>query len=247
MFGRQSEFEIKHLHSGGIISNYYCTSACGHCLYYCSPRWKKEYIDRETLIEVLKKIKSLGCRSVHIGGGEPFLNLAGLQMVVETVHSLRVNIEYVETNSSWFKERESAIETLSSLRERGLSTLLISMSPFHNEHIPFYKVKGVIEACREANISVFPWISEFYPEIAAFDDRTTHTVLHPNCALHTLIHTFAFEIKLPHKVVIPPKFDIKISAIYVKSATPPKCFDLFLIPLVLVKFTSWQDISNSHS
>ena len=60
--------------------------------------------------------------------------------------------------------------------------------------------------------------------------------------MNTLIHTFSFEILLPHIVVIPPKFDIKISAIDVKSATPPKCFDLFLIPLVLVKFTSWQDI-----
>ena len=176
MFKNQRAFQVKGLQSGGIITNYYCTSACGHCLYYCSPRWKKEYIDRETLINILKKITSFGCRSVHIGGGEPFLNLAGLKMVVETVCSFKVNIEYVETNSSWFKERKSAVETLSSLKERGLSTLLISMSPFHNEHIPFYKVKGVIEACREANISAFPWISEFYSEIAAFDDRTTHPV-----------------------------------------------------------------------
>lgn len=175
-FGVNKDFAIKRLQSGGIITNYYCTSACGHCLYFCSPRWKKEYIDRKILVEAVKKIKSCGCRSVHIGGGEPFLNLAGLKMVVETVRSLQVNIQYVETNSSWFQGLKSAIETLSSLRERGLSTLLISMSPFHNEHIPFYKVKGVIEACREADISVFPWISEFYPEIAAFDDRTTHPV-----------------------------------------------------------------------
>ena len=176
LFKNQRAFQIKGLQSGGIITNYYCTSACGHCLYYCSPRRKKEYIERETLSDILEKITSFGCRSVHIGGGEPFLNLAGLKMVVETVRSLRVNIEYVETNSSWFKERESAIEILSSLKERGLSTLLVSMSPFHNEHIPFYKVKGVIKACREADINVFPWISEFYPEIAAFDDRTTHPI-----------------------------------------------------------------------
>ncbi|MDH3876015.1 MAG: hypothetical protein OET07_17880, partial [Desulfobacteraceae bacterium] len=34
---------------------------------------------------------------------------------------------------------------------------------------------------------------------------------------------------------------MKIPAIDVKSATPPKCFDLLLIPLVVAKFTSWQE------
>jgi len=133
-------------------------------------------MSRDILRLILEKIKNLGCYSVHLGGGEPFLNLDGLAMVVEVVRSMSVNIEYVETNSSWFKERESALEVLSTLREKGLSTLLISMSPFHNEHVPFYKVKGVIEACKEAKIDVFPWISQFYPEIDAFDDRTTHTL-----------------------------------------------------------------------
>jgi hypothetical protein len=133
-------------------------------------------MSRDILRLILKKIKNFGCHSVHIGGGEPFLNLDGLAMVVEVVRSMSVNIEYVETNSSWFKGRESALEVLSTLREKGLSTLLMSMSPFHNEHVPFYKVKGVIEACKEANIDVFPWISKFYPEIDAFDDRTTHAL-----------------------------------------------------------------------
>lgn len=162
--------------SGGVITNYYCTSACGHCLYGCSPQWKKDYIDRETLGKILQKIKSLGCNSIHVGGGEPFLNPDGLKMVVEVVRSYGVHLEYVETNSSWFNGRGSAIEILSSLKESGLSTLLISMSPFHNEHIPFYRVKGVIEACRETDINIFPWISEFYSEIDAFDDRATHAL-----------------------------------------------------------------------
>jgi hypothetical protein len=133
-------------------------------------------MDRDILQLILQKVKKLGCHSVHIGGGEPFLNLDGLEMVVEMVRSMSVNIEYVETNSSWFKGGESALEILSALREKGLSTLLISMSPFHNEHVPFYRVKGVIEACKEAKINVFPWISQFYPEIDAFDDRTTHAL-----------------------------------------------------------------------
>jgi hypothetical protein len=176
LFAKTNDFIIKRLQAGGIITNYYCTSACGHCLYFCSPRWEKEYINTETLSGIFAKVKSLGCHSVHIGGGEPFLNVDGLKKVLEVASSSGVSIEYIETNSSWFRGRESAIEILSSLRERGLSTLLISMSPFHNEHIPFYKVKGVIEACKEANVNIFPWISEFYPEIDGFDDRVTHAL-----------------------------------------------------------------------
>jgi hypothetical protein len=164
------------LDSGGLIPNYYCTSRCRHCLYACSPKWDKQYIDTETTEKNILKIKSLGCQSIHIGGGEPFLNLDGLKMVIETVHSLGVEIEYVETNSSWYKDEESACQVLSSLSQRGISTLLISMSAFHNEHIPFYKVKGVIETCNAVGIKVFPWISDFYAEIDTFDDKRTHTM-----------------------------------------------------------------------
>jgi len=49
------------------------------------------------------------------------------------------------------------------------------------------------------------------------------------CGLHTLIHTFSFEIVLPHIVVIPSDSDIKISAIDVEYAILPKCFDLLFI------------------
>jgi len=174
--GRKRKFLIDGLRSGGVITNYFCTSSCGHCLYFCSPKWKKDYIEMEMLAKILKKIEDLGCSSIHIGGGEPFLNLSGLKMVVETCQSAGIWIEYAETNSSWYRDINSACEILSSLKERGLSALLVSMSPFHNEHIPFFKVKEVMEACDAVGISVFPWISDFYPEMDAFDDRKTHTL-----------------------------------------------------------------------
>jgi len=168
------DLQINCLDSGGLITNYYCTSSCRHCLYCCSPRWPKDYMDQEILAQILRKIKSLGCNSVHIGGGEPFLNLNGLEMVVETTLSMGVDIEYVETNSSWYRDSATACQTLSSLHKKGLSTLLISISPFHNEHIPFFKVKGVIEACRKVGMNVFPWIAAFYDELDAFDDKCCH-------------------------------------------------------------------------
>ncbi len=170
------KFTIDRLHSGGLNTNYDCTSKCKHCLYVCSPRWEKKYIDSKTTKKNLLKIMNLGCASIHIGGGEPFINPDGLKMVIKTALSLGMDIKYVETNSSWYRNPDSACQILSSLKEIGLTALLISISPFHNEYIPFYKVKGVIEACNVLGMDIFPWIQEFYEEIDAFDDRKPHAI-----------------------------------------------------------------------
>ncbi|MDY6953177.1 MAG: radical SAM protein, partial [Thermodesulfobacteriota bacterium] len=176
MAGSRKPFVIPPLNSGGLITNYYCTSRCRHCLYACSPSWEKQYIDPETAEKTLARIKALGCRSVHIGGGEPFLNVKGLEMVAETAASLGVAIEYVETNSSWYRGKDATCLVLASLKAKRVPMVLVSISPFHNEHIPFYKVKGVIEACKAVKMKVFPWISDFYGEIDAFDDRSPHAL-----------------------------------------------------------------------
>lgn len=167
---------ISRLQSGGLITNYYCTSRCAHCLYACSPRWEKRYIDDDMTRLNLRKIASLGCRSIHVGGGEPLLDPGGLAKVLRIASEEGVYIEYVETNSSWFRDLDSAVEILSELKNSGLATLLVSISPFHNEHIPFAKVKGTIEACRRAGISAFPWTSDFYREIDAMGDNTPHAL-----------------------------------------------------------------------
>jgi uncharacterized Fe-S cluster-containing radical SAM superfamily protein len=174
MSNKGRELRINRLRSGGLITNYFCTSRCGHCLYRCSPRREREYIDEETTRKNFEKIKSLGCHSIHIGGGEPFLDLAGLKRVIEIAHEMRVDVEYVETNSSWYKNKESACAVLRELSSAGLSSLLVSMSPFHNEFIPFSKVKGASEACLVTGVSAFPWIKDFYREIDSFDNSIPH-------------------------------------------------------------------------
>ena len=116
----------------------------------------------------------MGCRSVHIGGGEPFLEVERLGRVLEIAAETGVRVEYVETNSSWYRDRESACALLNELKARGLSALLISISPFHNEFIPFSKVKGVSEACLRTGVRAFPWIKAFTREIDAFDDAVPH-------------------------------------------------------------------------
>jgi len=165
---------LKRLKSGGLITNYFCTSSCRHCLYNCSPHWKKRYIDPDAAAKNLSAIHSLGCRAVHIGGGEPLLRPAQLGTVLEVAAEAGVAVDYVETNSSWFRDIESATDLLSQLRGKGLRTLLVSISPFHNERIPFARVQGVIEAARRAGVGILPWVSEFVSDLSQFDPATTH-------------------------------------------------------------------------
>ena len=167
---------INHLLSGGLITNYYCTSQCGHCLYGCSPAREKDYIDTKTTEDAIQKVLSLGCDALHIGGGEPMLDIPGLLEVADKFRDSGMRIHYVETNSSWFTDKNKTVQTLKQLKEHGISQLLISMSPFHNEHIPFHKPKGVVDACKKAGVQALPWIMDFYSDINAFDTDTTHSL-----------------------------------------------------------------------
>jgi len=171
-----NNLHINRLHSGGIITNYNCSSQCRHCLYACSPNRDKSYIQPEVARELFKKVKSLGCNSVHIGGGEPMLNVSLLEKVIEIATQEQIKIEYVETNSSWYNDHEKAVGMLTALNMKGLNTLLVSISPFHNEAVPFRKVKGVLDACREAGVSIFAWVQDFYSDIDSFDEDTTHSL-----------------------------------------------------------------------
>jgi hypothetical protein len=169
------DFTLRKLFSGGLITNYFCTSRCRHCLYNCSPNRGKEYMDSETAEKCFTRVLELGCRSVHIGGGEPMLRPEKLENILKVANRVGMGIDYVETNSSWFKDTESAVTILERLIANGLGTLLVSISPFHNEFIPFLKVKGVIDAGRKVGIGLFPWINDFYKDLSAFEPNTTHT------------------------------------------------------------------------
>jgi hypothetical protein len=169
-----SSLKIGRLVSGGIIANYFCASACGHCLYNCGPHREKNYISPAAAEENFRAVKSLGCSAVHIGGGEPLLRPQDLAAVLAAARRAGVSIDYVETSAAWFKDPNSAAALLAGLRDKGLHTLLVSISPFHNEHIPFDRTRGVMAAARMAGVRILPWVADFTPDLEAFDGARSH-------------------------------------------------------------------------
>lgn len=171
-----TRFTIKHLISGGVITNYNCVSRCGHCLYNSGPHRSKAYMEIDRAEAIFRRILDLGCRSVHIGGGEPLLQAELLAEVLDAAQRVGMGIDYVETNSAWFIDAQKADAVLERLRSAGLTTLLVSISPFHNAHIPYDRVTGVIEACRRCGIQVFPWVNAFVRDLSRLDPHRTHTM-----------------------------------------------------------------------
>lgn len=167
---------IKHLASGGVITNYHCVSRCGHCLYNSGPHRRKAYLASGKAKPIFRRILDLGCRSVHIGGGEPMLEPELLADVLDVARTVGMGIDYVETNSAWFVDPGQADAVLNRLRPVGLATLLVSISPFHNASIPYARVTGVIDACRRTGIQVFPWVNAFVRDLSRLDQRRPHAM-----------------------------------------------------------------------
>jgi hypothetical protein len=170
------QLTIKDLASGGVIVNYHCVSRCGHCLYNCSPQRTKAYLDAALAQKIFTRILELGCRSVHIGGGEPLLKPDMLTEVLLAARNAGVAIDYVETNSAWYVNPKAAETTLRDLHCAGVRTLLISISPFHNAHIPYDRVSGVIDACRRVGMAIFPWTNAFVKDLTRLETCQTHAM-----------------------------------------------------------------------
>jgi uncharacterized Fe-S cluster-containing radical SAM superfamily protein len=167
---------ITHLNSGGVIANYHCVSRCGHCLYNCGPHRSKDYLDEALADRIFQRISALGCHSVHIGGGEPLLAPQKLITALNAARRNHMAIDYVETNCAWFVDHDQAAALLAQLQTAGLQTLLISISPFHNAHIPFARTLGVIDACRQSGMNVFPWVSAFVRDLSKLDQTRPHSM-----------------------------------------------------------------------
>ncbi len=177
-FYRRDLFVLKidYLVSGGIIVNYKCSSKCKHCVYASSPSWPNDYMTSSTADNIFSIIKKLGCDSVHIGGGEPLLKPERIFPVLKSAKANNIYIDYIETNASWHKDELSTKAVLKQLMGYGVNTLLISIDPYHNEFIPFYKVKGLMDACAKVGMGVFPWLMDFWSDLDTFDDRKPHSL-----------------------------------------------------------------------
>ena len=163
---------------GGVMVNYQCTAACRHCLYSCSPTRGQGYVSEDSAEKICHLLRKGGCRSVHIGGGEPFLDFSGLIMVIRQLKKAEITLEYIETNAFWAARDAGKIGAegiLGALQAEGHVTLCISVDPFHAEYVPFGAPLTLAGLCDKSGVDFFLWKQEFLPLLSRLDAQKAHS------------------------------------------------------------------------
>ncbi len=137
----------------GVMTSYTCSAACAHCLYCSSPACGGEFMNAETAERIARSLRRMGVSSVHIGGGEPFLNLESLRETIRALRASGIGIDYIETNAFWYKDDRSAGELV---RELGVP-IMVSVDPFHAEFVPVGRPLGLVHLLSEMGWDFFVW------------------------------------------------------------------------------------------
>jgi len=114
-------------------------------------------------------------RGLHIGGGEPFLNIKGLIGLIKAIRGSGISLEYIETNAAWITGddvRDRRI--LSDVVSAGGECIMVSADPFHIEFIPLWKPRTLIRLLQEMGISHFIWQERYLPLLGRLDPGKTY-------------------------------------------------------------------------
>ena len=159
---------------GGVMVNYRCTAACRHCLYACSPSRSGAYLSRSAARGICAELRKGRIGSVHIGGGEPFLDFEGLIAVIQELARAGITLDYIETNAYWALE-DSAPAKVARLQDEGIGALCISVDPFHAEYVPCERPLHLARLCHSAQMEYFLWRQEFLPALGRLDKEKIHS------------------------------------------------------------------------
>lgn len=159
----------------GIITNYVCTAACRHCMFASSPKRPKDFITPEMSEHLAALLEKAGTDSVHIGGGEPFMNFEALCSLIEALNRHGIGVDYIETNAFWCGDDDFTRARLLRLRSLGVRTVMASVDPFHVEFVPLERPIRLCRLLRECGMDYFIWKERYLRTLRALDPARSHS------------------------------------------------------------------------
>lgn len=127
-----------------LLTNYNCTSQCKMCCFHCRPQ-STGYMTLFQAKKIIYSVEKYSIKSVSILGGESFLNLKSLLLIIKYAKERGKSV-MVFTNGFWASSLSGAEKIISQLDEIGLDELRVSADGFHQEFVPFKSIVNIIKA-----------------------------------------------------------------------------------------------------
>lgn len=133
-----------------------CPAKCKMCCFSCNPSRKEELpftLMKDMIYQAknLKMEKATPFRLVAFTGGEPFLRINDIKILIDLSNSLGFDTSCT-TNGFWASSEEKAYNVLMELKKLGLKKLGLSCDNFHQEFISIDCIRNILIAVKKLKL-----------------------------------------------------------------------------------------------
>lgn len=138
----------------GLLLSYWCNARCAFCYVYSGPRFTRWMAptDALTMWRGLDRLANGRGRKmrIHLAGGEPFGDWPRLLSIVRAARDVGLPpLEKIETNAYWATGEGVTRSRLEQLDALGVEMLIVSADVYHQQYVPFDRVRRCVEMGRE--------------------------------------------------------------------------------------------------
>jgi MoaA/NifB/PqqE/SkfB family radical SAM enzyme len=137
----------------GLILTEQCNISCRHCWFGSGPGKKNRMAPGEAMGYILQIREIPSVDWVSFSGGEPFLFPDLLQKLIAFASGLGLYTECV-TNCFWAETADGALKVLVRFKQAGLTVINISTDDFHQQHLPFDRVRNAYNAAKDIGVKI---------------------------------------------------------------------------------------------
>lgn len=147
---RQLSNNFFQLESVNLRFTYHCNITCRHCYNSSGPHLEGVRIPLSRMLHIIEQMPSVNMRKLTITGGEPFLYLDDITLLVQ--HARRHGVTQIAllTNASWAISPDQTRNILLQLKASGFGmehdNIKASAGIYHQEKVPLGRVLILIEA-----------------------------------------------------------------------------------------------------
>ncbi|PKM61967.1 MAG: hypothetical protein CVU99_01275 [Firmicutes bacterium HGW-Firmicutes-4] len=136
---------MKCLSKLGLVYTYKCNASCASCCFECHPNLTEKMELKDALDYIHQAAVSSTFDEIGISGGEALLYETEVLEILEYANGLGLKTT-LTTNGFWGETLENALNKLKILKEKGLSSLVVSTDEFHQSFISYNYIENILIA-----------------------------------------------------------------------------------------------------